>query len=199
MHILLTGARGVGKSTAIRRALDILLAGGAQVAGGFLTWKGGDGDLALYISPVGADGAAAGEKCRVASFNDEIKRMSPDIRAFETEGVRILREGAAGMPAARQGHAALHDANAGRANDAKSAGRLIIMDELGFLEGEAEQFKQAVYDTLEGDTPVLGALRAGDIPWHMRIKDNPKVTVLTIDESNRDEMPRLLVGIATFW
>ena len=35
------------------------------------------------------------------------------------------------------------------------------MDELGFLEADAVEFRRAVLDTLDGERPVLGVIRKG--------------------------------------
>ena len=38
---------------------------------------------------------------------------------------------------------------------------IIIMDEIGFMERDSEKFKAAVLKALDGDIPVLGAVKAG--------------------------------------
>ena len=72
---------------------------------------------------------------------------------------------------------------------------LIIMDELGYLESDAAAFKQAVFDVLSGDIPVLGVLRLGDVAWHREIKLNTKVKLIDVSEQNRDILPEVLANL----
>ena len=164
MHIFLQGPKRVGKSTVIRKALDILMADAPLRLGGFFTWNGGKGDPHVYMRP--ARDGGRDEKYRIASYDPSVGRVSADTAAFETEGVRIL--------------------------GARPGAGLIMMDELGFLESDAPAFIQAVLDVLGEDIPVLGVLRLGDVAWHKEIKRNPLVTLYDVDERNRDDLPRKL-------
>ena len=66
---------------------------------------------------------------------------------------------------------------------------LIIMDELGFLEMNAEKFKEKVFEVLESENPVLIMLKQRlDIEFLKKIKDNPNVEFIRMDVSNRDEI-----------
>ena len=44
--------------------------------------------------------------------------------------------------------------------------KLIIMDELGFLEKDAAIFEKAVIKRLKGDIPILGVIKAEKTQWH---------------------------------
>lgn len=181
MHIFLQGQRGIGKSTVIRKVLEIITTEKPVLFGGFFTWKDGNEDPNIYIKPAAdyysendrkrlttSRDAVNGEKRLIASRDPVNGGMKCDVRAFEETGVRLL--------------------------DCKNAG-LILMDELGFLERDAKCFKQAVYDRLEGDVPILGVLRLAEIPWFEPIINNPKVKLISVDETNRDSLPRELADM----
>ena len=164
MHIFLQGPRRIGKSTVIARTLDILAVQTPLVPGGFLTWNGGKDDPHVYMRP--AVSGREVELYRLASWDVRKGGLISDLRAFELDGVRLLKE--------------------------NTGADLIIMDELGFLESGASGFKQAALDVLAGDIPVFGVLRLGDVPWHKDIKDNPGVSLYDVNEKNRDSLPREL-------
>ena len=166
MHIFLQGRRNIGKSTVILRTLEMLLPRRPLVLGGFFTWNGGKNDPHVYMKP--ARSGQEHEIFRLASYDAVKGGLIGNIRAFDVDGVRLLNES--------------------RGSD------LIIIDELGFLESSAGVFKQAVLDTLEGNAPVFGVLRLGDVPWHRSIRRNPSVTIFDVDESTREALPRELAA-----
>ena len=105
-------------------------------------------------------------------------------RAFTPENL-LFRCGHGGDPARfdELGCAALAD----------TAGcRLLVMDELGPHEGEAEQFQAAVFRTLDGDIPIIGVLQQAESEFLDRIARHPQVTVLTVSEENRDTLGEAL-------
>jgi len=137
--------------------------------GGFFTWNGGPDDPYIYMRP--AQAGREREIYRLAGYGADGGGLRCDPMVFEHTGVSLLT-GSAGAD-------------------------LLLMDELGFLEGQAPSFRQAVLAALAGDTPVLGVLRLGDIPWHREIKDNPLVTLCEVNEKNRGALPReLAAGLA---
>ena len=71
--------------------------------------------------------------------------------------------------------------------------RLLLLDELGWLEREALAFQSAVRACLGGTTPVLGVVkprRAGT--WLEDLVRTPGGAVLPVDGENRDGLPALL-------
>jgi nucleoside-triphosphatase len=165
MHIFLTGPRGVGKSTVIERVVGRLVAEGACAAGGvagFRTeWFDLGGGDALYILPYGA--SVPGGAARPVAGRDAVRRslvIHPNV--FDEDGVAILR-----------------------ASGAASA-RLIVMDELGFMESGADAFRGAVMEVLDGDVPVLGVVRLEGNPFLDAVKDHGRVRVIHVSESNRN-------------
>ena len=138
MTVFLTGQRGVGKSTALRRAL----AGCGLRIGGFMTDFGETRyaeDKTLWLLPWGEEpDFSAGEVC--ARMGPEGRLVRPEV--FDGLGAALLRDSA-------------HDPACG----------LILMDELGFLEAEAARFRAAVLSVLAGPKPVMGVVRQGLGAW----------------------------------
>ena len=81
---------------------------------------------------------------------------------------------------------------------AAKPGGYIIMDELGFMEKNAEAFKRAVFNALDGDIPVIAAVKARyDVDFLNRVRAHEKAQLYTITPENRDALYAELLGIIT--
>lgn len=67
---------------------------------------------------------------------------------------------------------------------------LLLMDELGPNEAEAEGFLGSVWAAVEGNIPILGVLQKADSPFLERIARHPNVYLLEVTEDSRDEISR---------
>ncbi len=165
MHVFLTGALQVGKSTLVRRVIAAL---DCRVDG-YQTFFVGDRSLpdkALYLRGI-LEPREADEGCVVVRFVD-------------------------GRPAA---YADRFDAlGGGRLRRAGVGAELIVMDECGRLERDAREFQAEVLRTLDGDTPVLGVVRQDAGGWTEAIHAHPKVRVMTVTEENRDALVQELLA-----
>ena len=166
-HILISGERGVGKSTLIEK----LLSASARPRYGFVTKMlpaGPDGFRPVYIHPAGqpaADWVYAAENC-IGVCDSRTHR--PHLDAFNTLGVRYIQS-------------------------ARPDG-IIVMDELGFFEAQADAFTAAVLEALSGDVPVIAAVkRRTDVPFLNAVRAMPKAEVFTITPENRDELYEALL------
>ena len=134
MTIFLTGERGVGKSTALRRAL----CGCGLNIGGFMTDFGdtryGENKKLWLLPWSESPDFSAGQVC--ALLGPGGRQVFPEV--FDGLGAELLRRAAG-----------------------DDACGLILMDELGFLEAGAAGFRKAVLDVLAGPKPVLGVVRQG--------------------------------------
>ena len=65
---------------------------------------------------------------------------------------------------------------------------LIIMDEIGPHEYEAEAFRASILRCLDGDIPILGVLQHTDSALFREIAGHPFVTVIDVTEGNRDHI-----------
>lgn len=166
MHIFLTGAIQVGKTTIIQKTLDQL----NQTYGGFKTYFGPDrssDDRLLYMN--GADQpnfftANHG----IAVFKQDCFPQV-DAAKFNTYGVQLI-----------------HSAKANRA--------MIIMDECGNLEDDAINFQHEILKTLEEDHPVLGVIKLASNGWTDMIRNHKKVKLITVTSENRNKLPPALVN-----
>ncbi len=84
--------------------------------------------------------------------------------AFETRGVEILSDAL------------------------KKVSDLVILDELGFFEVDAEIFKSKVYEILDSEKKVLGVLKKRTNPFLERIKIRKDVLVIEVTIDNRENI-----------
>ena len=123
-HILLCGRRRSGKSAMIRRLLE-------NVRGpvfGYETITMGtrpDGYHEIYLYPYGVEHPERQESNHVADCNTRDRVIHTEV--FDTLGVACIR--------------------------ARKAG-ILVMDEIGFMESEAEAFCHAILEKLDGDLPI---------------------------------------------
>lgn len=76
---------------------------------------------------------------------------------------------------------------------------LIVMDELGFLESRAFVFCKKVLSILDGNIPVLAAIKSKDTPFLKAVKSHPRVVMHDITLENRDELLKTLTPIIKEW
>ncbi|MCR4771871.1 MAG: nucleoside-triphosphatase [Oscillospiraceae bacterium] len=158
MNVFLTGARGVGKSFALRAAVELL---GLRAKGFATVFYRTETERALYIRPWDEEPLYVPERL-AAVMREDGPVGNTDV--FDGFGSLCLRN-------------ALRD------------GELIIMDELGFLEKDAAEFRKAVTEALLSDIPVLAVIRQGFPAWTREAAKTG--TVITVDERNRDDVPQI--------
>ena len=78
-------------------------------------------------------------------------------------------------------------------------GGIILMDELGFLENDARVFRSAVLCALDGDTPVLAAVKPKDTPFLRAVRGHENAELVSIDEQNRDALLEKLLPHILRW
>ena len=161
-HILICGERGAGKSTLIEK----LLSASSRPRYGFITKMlpaGEDGFHPIYIHP-------AGQPLAQRVYTDancigvcDSRTHRPRLDAFNTLGVRYIQT-------------------------ARADG-ILVMDELGFFEAQANAFTAAVLTALAGDIPVIAAVKSRkDVPFLNAVRAAPKAEVFTITPENRDSL-----------
>ena len=163
MHIFLTGAVQIGKSTVISKVIN---SAGLRV-GGFRTSFGPDRaspDRLLYLYGAGSP-PALDEDHGVVRFTGRVPAPIPG--RFDSLGIPLLRE-------------------------ARARASLIIMDECGRLESDALPFQAEILSALDGDIPVLGVVREGLPGWTTAVAAHPRVRLVTVTMENRDYLPAML-------
>ena len=162
-HILICGARGVGKSTLIAKLIAKV---DAPLYGYFtkrLDKADDDGLFPIYLYP-----AWVKDEERERGVENMIGRCSGkmhDVHAevFDKFGAKYIR--------------------------AAKPGGVIIMDELGFMERNAEEFKSAVFSALDGDIQVIAAVKDRyDVEFLNAVRAHEKAQVFNITEQNRDSL-----------
>lgn len=169
-HILICGEVGAGKSTLIQR----LIAQNTRPVYGFITKKldpDENGFHPIYIHPAGASERAYEEKNMVGTCDRRTHNINLD--AFNTLGVSYLQA---------------------------NPGGIILMDELGFMEAQAEAFTRAVMNALDGEIPVIAAVKARfDVPFLNEVRAHPNAMLYTITAENRDALLSELLPIVQGW
>jgi len=100
------------------------------------------------------------------AYFDEENSIHPVLEGFETVGVAALL-------------------------NALKYGDVILMDELGFLESDATNFKNMVFKVLESDKLVFCVIKAEQNDFLEAV--SKKVDrIFTIDRENRDEIPDII-------
>lgn len=158
-HIVIAGKRHVGKSTLINRILEEY----DCPVYGFRTAPGRSmkqGCRSFFIHPAGAHERFETEENHIGDGNGIAPVGYP--QAFDGFGVSCL--------------------------DAEPGG-VIVMDELGFMEKDADAFCGRVLELFDGDIPILASAKAGhDMGMLNRLFDHPNADVFYIDTDNRDEL-----------
>lgn len=171
-HLLICGDVGVGKSTLITR----LLAHSKRPLCGFATKRipvpDGDGLCSVYLHPAAQsleERTYGTENC-IGKCDSRHAIRFP--RVFDTLGVALLTAPENG---------------------------LILMDELGFLENDAADFRAAVLRALDGETPVLAAVKSRDTAFLQTVKSHPNAELAQITPENRDALYAQLLPQILEW
>ena len=78
---------------------------------------------------------------------------------------------------------------------ARNRGELVVVDEMGWMERDAERYHQELRETLDGDVPVLAVLRQSRSEWADWIRSRQDVVLLSVTMQNRDRLPEQAAGI----
>lgn len=161
MHTLIIGARQIGKSTLIRRVLKEL----GRPVFGFETKKeealsGQDGRSPMYIYPAG--GERTQSAANLAGYCCGGRRPEVFLSAFDRFAPQL--------------------------SDAPD-GHIVVMDEIGLMETGSALFCQAIMRLLDGDAPVIAAVKDKSSPFLDAVKRHPNCRCFTITEENRDTLP----------
>ncbi len=159
-RILLTGRPGVGKTTVIRRALDLI---GLEASAGFYTEEVRAKGRRVGFDVVTLDGRR-GALARAGSGGPRVGRYGVDVDSFERLGVAALENGLAG------------------------GAELLVVDEIGKMELFSDRFVESlerVFDR-DGGWSVLGTVmraRHPEVDWLWERSD---IEILEVTDGNRE-------------
>ncbi|MBR5261612.1 MAG: NUDIX domain-containing protein [Oscillospiraceae bacterium] len=167
MHIFITGEIQIGKSTLLGRALsafpNIRTSGYRTVTVEDVP----DAKGSVYIIPADVPDAPLGEHNRAGIRYRLGHGRKVFTQVFDNYGVDCL---------------------------SRTAGSdIIIMDEIGIMEREADAFSAKIIELLDGDTPIVGVLRkSAETPLAQTIRSHPNVKIVEVTEQNRDSLVEML-------
>lgn len=159
-HILITGPRGVGKSTLIRRVLKEL----DRPVFGFETQREPameDPELGVPVYIHFPGESRQYTRDNLLGYGNS-RRINTVTGAFDRYVSRLL------LPIPENG--------------------VICFDELGFMESKEDAFRAAVLSRLDGNIPVIAAVKDMDLPFLNKMRQHPKCHCLFITEENRNEL-----------
>ncbi|WP_061310611.1 nucleoside-triphosphatase [Clostridium botulinum] len=102
------------------------------------------------------------------------KNITSNLYAFENKGVEIL-------------------------NTSLKNSDLIILDEIGFLEEKAENFKHSIRRVLNSNKVVLGVLKEFHSPFLNEIRSRKDISILKVTLNNRDYITNHILNILSNW
>ena len=169
-HILLCGRRRSGRSAMIHA----LLQGVTVPVSGFETITMGtrpDGYHEIYLYPYGIRNLQRCEENHVADCNTRERTVFHE--RFNSLGVSLLRAEKPGI---------------------------IVMDEIGFMESGATAFCDAVMNRLDGDLPVLAAVREGiDTAFLSQVRSHKHAHCIQMEPAHFADLYQELRPLVLSW
>jgi len=156
---LLSGAPGVGKTTIIKQVITWL----KEKAGGFYTQEIKRQGLRQGFEIVTLDGTVA----TLAHINIDscyrVNKYGIAINNLDMVGVSTLRR-------------AIQEYD------------IVVIDEIGKMELSSSTFREAVLETLDSGKKLLGTIMLAPHPWADQIKRDPRVKVVQVSKTNRQQI-----------
>jgi nucleoside-triphosphatase len=169
-HLLLTGLPGIGKTSVLLRALDVLRAKGYEIGG-------------IISREVRERGIRVGFE--IADFKTGRKGWL--AHANQPTGPRIGKY--------RVNLSDLNSIGASSILEAVENTDIIAVDEIGPMELFSSNFKEAVMTALNGSKVMIGTIHyAARDPLISTIKAQEDVQVLEVTHENRTSLHKVLVG-----
>ena len=160
MHTLIVGAPGVGKSTLIRRVLQTL----DRPVFGFETKKEDAFADAVNGSPVYIYDAGG----------PYVQRAENLVGYCKARHTHPIREG--------------FDRYAPKLRRPVPDDTIIQLDEIGTMESSSTEFCSAILALLDGDIPVIAAVKEKDTPFLNAVRQHKNCRCFYITEENRDAL-----------
>lgn len=167
-NILLTGPPGCGKTTVLRRLIELLP---PDAVGGFLTEEIRAGRMRVGFKARAIGGAIVTLAHVGGTGGCRVGRYRVNVEEFE----RVILKALA---------AALRDPQV----------RYLVVDEIGKMEFLAPSFAECIFACLEDPRPLVATIMERNHPVADRIKGRPDVEVITVTAANRERLPEWLAA-----
>jgi len=166
-RILLTGRPGVGKTTIIKKVLEV----GIPVAGGFLTEEIRRGGRRIGFAVKDIHSGRDGILARVdLKDGPRVGQYRVNLASFESVGVEALRQALAGEGC-------------------------VVIDEIGKMELCSAAFRAAVSEVFESGRSVMASIAIHDHPFLSRMRQVRGVTLVEAVVENRNDLPARIAGM----
>lgn len=162
VRILLTGAPGSGKTTAVRKIVEAL--DRTRIAG-FYTEEIREAGVRKGFRWHRLDGQTGVLAHVNIKSSHRVSKYGVDIAGFEEHVLPVLDPNAVGIS-------------------------LFVIDEIGKMECFSERFVEAVHRLLESGKPLLATVAQKGPRFIREVKSDPSVRLLHLTRENRDERTR---------
>ncbi len=166
-HILLTGLPGCGKTTVVRKTLELL--GGVKAAG-FYTIELREGGRRVGFDAVGLGGMRVPLARAGARAERRVGRYGVLIEQFE----QLLTE---------------------EFDSSGTEPHLFVVDEIGKMECYSDRFVQVVRRVLDRRQLLLGTIAARGGGFIAEVKARPDIKFVSVTVSNRSDLPQQLAEL----
>ena len=196
LHVFLTGRPGVGKTTAVRRAVDLLMTSSKDTGSGldidgFYTEERRERGKRTGFDVVTVDGQRKSLADIIPKEPDPSRRRPRHV--VGQYAVNVAQFESIALPVMRK-----------CIEKSSSTQQVVIVDEVGKMEAFSPEFLRSVQALLENSsgTRVLGTIplegRSYPAPLNavlQAIHAHPQCMVVEVTERNRRDIPQKIVGL----
>ncbi len=162
-NLLLTGKPGIGKTTVVRKVLNLLPS--QFKVEGFFTEEVREGNERIGFQIFTLDGQRAWLARKGFPSRYRVGKYGVDEKAIENVIVPALKR-------------------------AVSQADLIVIDEIAKMELSHPKFAEIVWQCLESPKPVLGSIQQSPSPFLEKVRSREDVLLWEVRMENRNELPK---------
>jgi len=168
MLIFLTGRPGVGKTSVLKRVLDLLIERGLSV-GGMVSSEIREGEARVGFEVVDVSSGRRGILAHIRqSRGPKVGRYAVNLEDLAVVGAGAIKE-------------------------AVRRAEVIVVDEVGPMELFSSEFREAVEEALSSRKTMVGTLHYRARGRLLdRIRTNPASTIIEVTPDNRERLPQTI-------
>lgn len=170
-NVLVTGRPGVGKTTAVIRAVEELKKAGLRI-GGFVSREERKEGVRTGFVIIDLETSEEAYLARVGDGAPRIGKYVVLVDELERVGVRAVKR-------------------------ALQSAQVVVVDEIGPMELLSKKFKEVVAEALDSSKPVIATIhvKERENPFGRSILARRDVAILEVNPSNRALIPREIVRL----